>query len=139
MTTDVATLDITRRAGFFYTLMNFFRSLPRAAKTGLLLSTLFFVVLEAQCARGVWLLLSCHAHLRQPWFYFLMIFMPWGFSVRGMWLLSKLAVLHKIQEDDAGAVMTFLAAIPFWSYFLVGLGIEFASVARQANYTLPFF
>jgi hypothetical protein len=118
----------------------FLGSLPRAAKTGLLLSTLWFVALEAQCARGVWFLLNRHVHLRQPWFYFLMILIPWAFSVRALWLLTKLAARRKIDEDgNLGAVMTFLAATPIWSYFLVYLGIEFASVAWKSNYMLPFF
>jgi hypothetical protein len=32
-----------------------------------------------------------------------------------------------------------LAAMPLWSYLLVGVGIEFASTVVKAAPTLPFF
>lgn len=117
----------------------FYRALPRSAKVSLVLSTVFFLWLEAQCARGLWLMMGAHVQVRYPWLYMLAILFPWGFCVHALWLVSRMVEDQRIEGRDPGVLMILLAALPFWSYFLLGLGVEFVSTVARTRFTLPFF
>jgi hypothetical protein len=117
----------------------FYRVLSRSAKVSLLLSTVSFLWIEAEYVRGILFLTGAHVHLRYPWLYMLAIFFPWGFCVRTLWLVTRMVEGQKIEGRDFGALMVLLAALPLWSYFLLGLGIAFASTVARTGLTHPFF
>ena len=119
--------------------VRFWRALPRSAQIMLVFSTTFFLWFEAQCASGLWLMMGAHVRLRNPWMYILAIFFPWVFCVRALWLVTRMSEAQRDKERTIETLMLFLAGIPFWSYFLLGLGIAFATAVAGTKFTLPFF
>jgi hypothetical protein len=117
----------------------FYRGLPRSVKVMLLFSTVSFMWLEAECVSGIWLMMHAHVQLRHPWLYILVIFLPWGFCIRALWLVGRMLEGQSIEGRHSEGLMVLVAAVPFCAYFLLCYGIGFASVVAKTRFTLPFF
>lgn len=107
------------------------RSLPRSVKIGLLCSTVYLITLEADFVQDMLFQLKTHAEPRHLWYILpVLIFLPWYYCVRSIWLLRGL-VAHEAAGPHVSQVMVMLAATPAFSYLLFSVGGEFVSAVSK--------
>lgn len=102
----------------------FWRSLPVPALLFFFLSTVFLVTSEISCVKDLWLLLKTHAQPHRVRYTLpVLIFLPWGYCVRGLWAAKSAA--RESTDRNISQVMVSLAVIPFWSYILFSVADDF--------------
>ena len=100
------------------------RGLPRSVKICFLSSTIGLILLEWEWAAYLRPMEKSHIVLAHPWFYPVLIFAPWAWSMWGVLQIQRLARHNRIHADVT-RLMEYIAGMPTLSYLLAWQWSEF--------------